>query len=95
MSLEVVWAEGALDRLRSILARISIDRPKTARRDINRLMSWIKVELRTHRTRAQREPLDSGYAGDLGHVRGQLIEVLAFLSNSEPDQIDKQLGEGR
>ncbi len=37
MSLEVVWAEGALDRLRSILARISIDRPKTARRVINRL----------------------------------------------------------
>ena len=80
------------DHARNTTARQAYDQH---RRDIDRLLGMIKAELRNHRSRAQREPRDSGYTGDLGHVQSQLVEVLAFLTNSEPEQIDKQLGEGR
>ena len=65
------------------------------RQDIARVMEWIELELDKHRTNAQGSPKDWGYPGDLGHVRERLIETLAFLSNSEPSEIEDLLSECR
>ncbi len=63
--------------------------------DIARVMDWIELELDTHRTSAQADPGSFGNAGDLGHVREKLIETLAFLSDSETEEIEKLLDECR
>ena len=65
------------------------------RQDIARVMDWIELELDKHKTNAKANPKDWGYAGDLGHVREKLIQTLAFLSNSEPQEIEDLLGECR
>lgn len=63
--------------------------------DIARVMDWIGLELDKHRTNAQEDPGNFGNAGDLGHVREKLIETLAFLSDSETEEIENLLGECR
>jgi predicted Ser/Thr protein kinase len=65
------------------------------RQDITRVMDWIELELDKHKTNAKADPKDWSYAGDLGHVREKLIATLAFLSNSEPEDIENLLGECR
>jgi len=65
------------------------------RQDIARVMDWIELELDKHKTNAKANPADWGYPGDLGHVREKLIQTLAFLSNSEPEEIENLLGECR
>jgi hypothetical protein len=65
------------------------------REDIARVMDWIECELDAHRCKAQAEPGDWGYAGDLGHVLEKLTQTLAFLSNREPEDIEKLLSESR
>jgi len=65
------------------------------RNDVARVMDWIELELDKHRTNAKGSPDDWGYPGDLGHVREKLIETLAFLSNSEPSEIEDLLSECR
>ena len=65
------------------------------REDIARLTDWLDLELDKHQARAEAEPRDWGYAGDLGHVREKLIETLAFLSNGEPQEIEDLLSECR
>ena len=65
------------------------------REDIARVLDWIDLELDTHKTSAEANPKDWGYAGDLGHAREKLIETLAFLSNSETDEIENLLSECR
>ncbi|QDU71052.1 hypothetical protein [Mucisphaera calidilacus] len=65
------------------------------RQDIARVMDWIELELDKHKTNAKSDPKNWGYAGDLGHVREKLIETLAFLSNSDPQEIEAMLSECR
>ena len=65
------------------------------RQDIARVMDWIELELDKHRINAKANPADWGYPGDLGHVCEKLIETLAFLSDSEPQEIENLLGECR
>ena len=65
------------------------------RQDIARVMDWIELELDKHKTNAKANPNDWGYPGDLGHVRENLIETLALLSNSEPQAIEDLLSECR
>ena len=65
------------------------------RQDIARVMDWLELELDKHRTNAKASPNNWGYPGDLGHVREKLIETLAFLSNSETQEIEDLLSECR
>lgn len=65
------------------------------RQDIARIMDWIELELDKHKINAKANPKDYRYPGDLGHVREKLIETLAFLSNSEPQEIEDLLSECR
>ena len=61
--------------------------------DIAALLDWISLEVDKHAEYAQREGLHYGHAGDLGHVREQLIEVLAFLAQCDEHDIEKNLAD--
>jgi hypothetical protein len=63
------------------------------RQEIARVMDWIELELDKHTTEAKAEPWNFGYAGSLCHVLEKMVTTLAFLSNSEPEDIEKLLGE--
>jgi len=65
------------------------------REDIARVLDWIDLELDKHKTTAKGDPKNWCYAGDLGYVREKMIETLAFLSNSEPREIEDLLSECR
>ena len=65
------------------------------RPDIARVLDWLELELDKHRINAKGSPNDWGYPGTLGHVRAKLVETLAFLSNSEPQEIEDLLSECR
>ena len=65
------------------------------REDIARLIDWLDLELGKHQVKAEAEPRDWGYAGDLGNVRAKLIRTVAFLANQEPEDIENLLSECR
>jgi len=65
------------------------------REDIARVLDWIELELDKHQAKAEAEPRDWGYAGDLGNVRAKLIRTVAFLANQEPEDIENLLSECR
>jgi len=66
---------------------------KQRRSDIARVLDWLDLELDRHGTDAKANPKNWGYPGDLGHIREKLIETLAFISNSEPKEIEDLLAE--
>jgi hypothetical protein len=65
------------------------------REDIARLIDWLDLELGKHQAKAESEPRDWGYAGDLGNVRAKLVRAVAFLANQEPQTIENLLGDCR
>ena len=64
-------------------------------RDIRSLLDWMDLELLTHAERAKAEPQDWGLAGDLGKIRQDLVETLAFLSGFEEADVTETLAELR
>ncbi len=65
------------------------------REDIARLIDWLGLELDKHQAKAEAEPRDWVYAGDLGNVRAKLIRTVAFLANQEPEDIENLLNDCR
>lgn len=65
------------------------------RQDIARVMDWIGMELDKADEAAKASPKDWGHAGTLQAARQQLIESLAFLSDSETQQIEDLLADCR
>jgi len=65
------------------------------RQDIARLLKRIEGELDVHKAGAKTHPTDWSYPGALGHVREKLVETLAFLSDSEPQDIENLLTKRR
>ena len=65
------------------------------REDIARLIDWLDLELGKHRAKAEAEPRDWGYAGDLGYVIEKLTQTLAFLSSRESEDIANLLRDCR
>ena len=57
--------------------------------DIAAMLDLIGQELKAHKERAAAEPKDWGFAGDLGHIRERLREVLGFISGIDEDAIDE------
>lgn len=64
-------------------------------RDIGRLMKWLESELSTHDHESAAEPTNYAYVGDLCHISARLIELVAFITNSEPEEIERQLSQRR
>ena len=65
------------------------------RRDVEKLLDMLKEEVAHHAEFAAKEPGDWGFAGDLGHVREQLVETLSFLAQQDASDVERRLKEER
>jgi len=63
--------------------------------DIAAILAWLTDELEIHAERAKARPENWCFAEDLGHVRKNIKETLAFLSGSSEEQIEEALAELR
>jgi hypothetical protein len=57
------------------------------RNDIARLMDVLQMELDKHAEEAKADPRNWGFAGSLGKVRRDLIDLVGFLSNMDPEHV--------
>ena len=63
------------------------------RNDIARLMDVLQMELDKHAEGAQADPRNWGFAGSLGKVRSDLIDLVGFLSNMDPEHVEAFLND--
>jgi hypothetical protein len=56
--------------------------------DIARLMDVLQMELDKHAEGAKADPRNWGFAGSLGKVRRDLIDLVGFLSNMDPEHVE-------
>ena len=61
--------------------------------DIARLMDVLQMELDKHAEGAKADPRNWGFAGSLGKVRSDLIDLVGFLSNMERDDMERFLND--
>lgn len=63
------------------------------RNDIARLLDVLQMELDQHDERAKADPANWGITGNLGKVRGDLIDVVGFLSGMDREDVERFLAE--
>ncbi len=63
------------------------------RNDIARLMDVLQMELDRHAEGAKADPRNWGFAGSLGKVRSDLIDLVGFLSNMDPENVEAFLND--
>ena len=63
------------------------------RTDITRLLDVLAMELDRHDARAKSEPDHWGLAENLGKVRRDLINTVAFMSNMDPQNVETFLND--
>ena len=63
------------------------------RNDIARLMDVLQMELDKHAVAAKADPRNWGFAGSLGKVRSDLIDLVGFLSNMDPEHVEAFLND--
>ncbi len=63
------------------------------RSDIARLLDVLEMELGQHDARAKAEPRDWGLTGNLGKVREDLINLVGFMSNKDPEEVAEFLND--
>lgn len=63
------------------------------RNDIARLMDVLQMELDKHAEGAKADPRNWGFAGSLGKVRSDLIDLVGFLSNMDPEHVEAFLND--
>ena len=61
------------------------------RNDIARLLDVLDMELNRHDQVAKADPSDWGFAGNLGKVRSDLIDVIGFISGMERPEVERFL----
>lgn len=61
--------------------------------DIARLMDVLQMELEKHAEGAKADPRNWGFAGSLGKVRSDLIDLVGFLSNMDPEHVEPFLND--
>jgi hypothetical protein len=68
---------------------------RSRRKDVDALLDWLHLEVEQHAAFTEKEGVDFGHCGDLGHMRQLLVEALAFLAQQEPEDVERRLNEGR
>jgi hypothetical protein len=63
------------------------------RNDIARLLDVLAMELDKHDEQAKTDPTNWGITGNLGKVRGDLMDTVAFLSGMDSEDIERFLAE--
>lgn len=61
--------------------------------DIARLIDVLQMELDKHAGQAEADPKNWGFAGSLGKVRSDLIEMVSFMSGMDRQTIEDFLAE--
>ena len=61
--------------------------------DIARLMDVLQMELDKHAEGAKADPRNWGFAGSLGKVRSDLIDLVGFLSNMDREHVEAFLND--
>ena len=61
--------------------------------DIARLMDVLQMELDKHAEGAKADPRNWGFAGSLGKIRNDLIDLVGFLSNMDPEHVEAFLAD--
>ncbi len=63
------------------------------RGDITRLLDVLQMELDKHAEAAKADPRNWGFAGSLGKVRSDLIDLVGFISGMERERIEAFLND--
>ena len=63
------------------------------RNDIARLLDVLDMELNRHDQVAKTHPSDWGFAGNLGKIRSDLIDLIAFTSGMERPEVERFLND--
>ncbi len=63
------------------------------RNDIARLMDVLQMELDKHAEAAKADPRNWGFAGSLGKVRSDLIDLVGFMSGMDREQVEAFLAD--
>ena len=63
------------------------------RNDIARLLDVLAMELDKHDERAKADPTNWGITGNLGKVRSDLMDTVAFLSGMDREDVERFLAE--
>lgn len=63
------------------------------RNDIARLMDVLQMELDKHDAEQKTDPRNWGCVGDLDTVRGDLINLVGFMSNQDPEEVEAFLND--
>ena len=61
--------------------------------DIARLIDVLQMELDKHAEQAKADPRNWGFAGSLGKVRSDLIDLVGFLSNMDREHVEAFLAD--
>ena len=63
------------------------------KRDIAAVLDWLELELDKQAEYAEKEGVDYGHCGDLGHVRDLLVQTLALLAQRDEQDIKAALAD--
>ena len=63
------------------------------RSDIARLLDVLEMELDKHAVAAKADPRNWGCAGSLGKVRGDLIDLVGFMSGMDREHVEAFLND--
>lgn len=63
------------------------------RNDIARLLDVLQMELDRHDSAQASEPRNWGRVGNLGKVREDLIDLVGFMGNMDPEQVKEFLAD--
>ena len=63
------------------------------RNDIARLMDVLQMELDKHADAAKADPRNWGFAGSLGKVRSDLIDLVGFMSGMDREHVEAFLND--
>ena len=67
---------------------------KARQNEIAELIAQLEAQLETHEHQAMLAGITYAHDGDLGHVAGQLEDLIAFMQG-QPDEQDKPLASGK
>lgn len=63
------------------------------RSDIARLIDVLEMHLEIHAESAKADPTNWGRAGDLGKVRSDLVNLVGFMANMDPEHVEDFLAD--
>jgi len=63
------------------------------RNDIARLLDVLQMELDKHEEAAKADPRNWGFAGSLGKVRSDLIDLVGFMSGMDREHVETFLAD--